>query len=336
MTTARRTTAGTTRAQHPHVVITGASSGIGQATAEALAAQGAKLVLAARGVEALEQVAQICRRHGAKVLVVPTDVKDADAVRALAEQAQAFLGHVDLWFSNVGVGAVGKFQDVPIEASDAVVQANLLGHMHDAHAAVQIFLAQERGILVNMISMGGFAATPYAAAYSASKYGQRGFSEALRAELAEHPHIHVCDVYPYFVDSPGLAHGANYTGRRIDGPPPMLDPRRVARAVVRLLRRPRNTVVIGPAVGAMRVVHALAPNAFAAGMGRFFGRYLARAPRAAVAPGNVFQPPLSPGGVDGGLRRRAQRTELATQVAAVGAVAALATVAVIAWRRSRR
>ncbi|WP_185813578.1 hypothetical protein [Xanthomonas sp. SS] len=72
------------------------------------------------------------------------------------------------------------------------------------------------------------------------------------------------------------------------------------------------------------------------GMRRFFGRYLARTPHAPMLPGNVFQPPLSPGGVDGGLRRRAQRTELAAQLAAAGAVAALATVAVIAWRRSSR
>lgn len=325
-----------TKAHSAHVVITGASSGIGQATAEALAVRGAKLVLAARGEEAMEQVAQRCRRVGGQVLVVPTDVKDADAVQALADKAVAFLGHIDMWFSNVGVGAVGKFHEVPVDASDAVVEANLLGHMHDAHAAVRIFLAQDRGIFVNMISMGGYAATPYAAAYSASKYGQRGFSEALRAELVDHPHIHVCDVYPYFVDSPGLAHGANYTGRRIGGPPPMLDPRKVAHHVVRLLRHPRPTVVIGPAVGAMRVAHALAPNAFAAGMGRFFSRYLARAPQAPVASGNVFQPPLFGGGVHGGLRRRSPRTQMVKRVAAVGAVAALATVAVIAWRRTRR
>jgi len=89
----------------------------------------------------------------------------------------------------------------------------------------------------------------------------------------------------------------------------------------------------------MRVVHALALDTFAAGMGSFFSRYLVRTPHAPMVPGNVFQAPLSPGGVDGGLRRRAQRTELATQVAAaraVAALAALATVAVIAWRRSSR
>ncbi|MBB4592842.1 short-subunit dehydrogenase [Xanthomonas arboricola] len=174
-----------------HVVISGASSGIGQATAEAFAERGARLVLAARGEDALQAVAERCRARGATVLVVPTDVKHADQVKALATAAQSFLGRVDLWFGNAGVGAVGKFHEVPIDASAAVIHANLLGRMHDAHAVIPIFIAQGHGVFVNMISSGGFAPTPYAAAYSASKFGQRGFSEALRAELADYPRIHV-------------------------------------------------------------------------------------------------------------------------------------------------
>lgn len=139
--------------------------------------------------------------------MVPTDVKHAEQVEALATSAQSFLGRIDLWFGNVGVGAVGKFHEVPMEASAAVIHANLLGRMHDAHAVIPIFVDQGHGIFVNMISSGGFASTPFAAAYGASKFGQRGFSEALRAELSDYPHIHVCDVYPYFVDTPGLRHG---------------------------------------------------------------------------------------------------------------------------------
>jgi short-subunit dehydrogenase len=78
--------------------------------------------------------------------------------------------------------------------------------MNEAHAVLPIFLAQDRGTWVNMISVGGFLATPYAAAYSASKFGLRGFSEALRGDLSKKPHIHVCDVYPTFVDTPGIDH----------------------------------------------------------------------------------------------------------------------------------
>ncbi|WP_115539806.1 SDR family oxidoreductase [Xanthomonas campestris] len=323
---------------HPaHVVISGASSGIGQATAEAFAERGARLVLAARGEEALQHVAERCRAHGAEVLVVPTDVKQAEQVQALATSARSFLGRIDLWFGNVGVGAVGSFHEVPIEASTAVVQANLIGRMHDAHAAIPIFVEQGHGVFVNMISLGGFAATPYAAAYSASKFGQRGFSEALRAELIDHPKVHVCDVYPYFVDTPGLSHGANYVGRRVTGPPMMLDTRTVAQAVVRLLDRPRNTVVIGPAVQAMRVGHALAPNLFARAMSRFFQRYFAQAPRVGRSSGNVFGPPAIAGGIDGGFRRRpAVRAHAGRNTLVIGAaVAALATVAVLAAKRAR-
>lgn len=174
-----------------HVVISGASSGIGQATAEAFAEQGARLLLAARNEDALNAIAKRCRAHGAEVLVVRTDVKHVEQVQALAASARSFLGRVDLWFGNVGVGAVGKFHEVPIEASAAVIHANLLGRMHDAHAAIPMFIEQGHGVFVNMISSGGFASTPFAAAYSASKFGQRGFYEALRAELSEYPQ-HPC------------------------------------------------------------------------------------------------------------------------------------------------
>src|ERR1700712_737953 len=158
------------------VVITGASSGIGQATAELFARRGAKLVLAARNREALEEVAGRCRAAGGEAIAVPTDVTDVDAVRALADRAFTELGAIDVWLSNVGLGAIGLFQDTPIEAHEQVIRTNLIGHMNDAHAVLPIFLKQDSGTFINMISLGGFAAAPFATAYSASKFGLRGFS----------------------------------------------------------------------------------------------------------------------------------------------------------------
>src|SRR3546814_13530247 len=96
---------------------------MGQATAGAWACRGAKLVLAARDGEALEAVAERCRRAGAEVLTVPLDIADAEAVRQLAQSARDFCGSIDLWFSNVGVGAVGKFVDVPIEAHERTIRS---------------------------------------------------------------------------------------------------------------------------------------------------------------------------------------------------------------------
>lgn len=313
------------------VVITGASSGVGQATAEEFARHGSRLVLAARDAAALQGVAKTCRELGAEVLVAPTDVTNADAVKDLAKKAMSF-GKIDVWFSNVGVGAVGRFEETPIEAHDQVVSTNLIGHFHDAHAAIPIFLKQRHGTFINMISLGGFASTPFATAYSASKFGLRGFSEALRAELADEADIHICDVYPTFLDTPGVAHGANYTGRRLSVPPLVYDARRVARAVVRLAQNPRSSVTVGVIADLARLAHFLAPNTTARLLARLTARYLKQAPRVEKSHGNLFRPPAIAGGVEGGWRsqRRIPITALAT-----AAVAGLALAFVVTRMRRR-
>lgn len=315
------------------VVITGASSGIGQATAEAFAQTGAHLVLAARGANALERVAQRCRELGGDAIAVPTDVTDAAAVQTLAASARDVTGTIDMWVSNVGVGAVGRYQDVPIAAHEQVVRANLLGHMNDAHAVLPIFLDQGFGTFVNMISTGGFAAVPYAVAYSASKFGLKGFSEALRGELALQPNIHVCDVYPAMIDTPGLAHAANYTGKKLAAPPPVADARRVAAAIVNLAHHPRNTVIVGQSARAARFSHFFAPSIGAKAMNSFFDRYFAKAEPAPVTDGNLFAAPAEGGGIDGGLRSPDQR-----RAGAAAGVVALAAFGVGAFllRRGRR
>lgn len=157
------------------IVITGASSGIGRATALAFAHQGASLVLASRNREALEAVATECNDAGGRAIVVPTDVTDAGAVQALADAALERFGHIDVWINNVGVGAVGLFDATPLEAHRRVIESNLMGHMHGAYAVIPHFRARGRGTLINMISLGGWVSAPYAAAYTASKFGLRGF-----------------------------------------------------------------------------------------------------------------------------------------------------------------
>lgn len=289
------------------VVITGASSGIGRATAEAFAAEGADLVLAARGEAALEEVAAACRRQGARAIALPTDVTDIEAVRRLADRALEHFGRIDAWVSNVGVGAVGLFHETPMRDHARIVETDLIGHMNDAHAVVPIFLRQGRGVFVNMISLGGFVAMPYAAAYSAAKFGLRGFSEALRAELSGHRHIHVCDVYPAFIDTPGIAHAANRVGVRLSAPPPVADARRVAAAIVSAVHRPRPTIQVGAMTPIARVMHAIAPRLEARAMRRLMEGYFRRAERTERSEGNLYAPPSVAGGIDGGLRSPAQR-----------------------------
>jgi len=316
------------------VVITGASSGIGQATAMAFARHGARLVLAARGRSSLERIAEDCRGLGAEAMVVKTDVTDPTAVQHLAQQALAY-GEIDVWVSNVGVGAVGKFHETPIEAHQQVINASLIGHMNDAHAVIPIFLRQGHGIFINMISLGGFAAAPFAAAYSAAKFGLRGFSEALRAELADKPDIHICDVYPAFVDTPGLAHGANYMGKRVTAPPPLIDPREVAAAILDITRSPRPTTTVGLVTNASRLAHLLAPNLSARVLARFMSAYFRRAEVVARSDGNLFRPPAEAGGIDGGLRSDKRLVERPVAIALL-TIGMMAVGTVMAHRLKRR
>lgn len=315
------------------VVITGASSGIGAATAIAFAKTGAQLVLAARGAAGLKDIASRCVAAGGTARTQVVDVTDAAAVAALAAQAQETLGAIDLWFSCVGVGVVGRYEDVPIADHARVIDANLVSHMNDAHAVLPIFLAQDHGIWVNMISVGGFVATPYAAAYSASKFGLRGFSEALRGELSKKPRIHVCDVYPTFVDTPGIDHAGNYTGARLSLPPGSLSPDTVARAVVRLARRPRNTTVVGAPAIALKLGQFAVPNLGAAMMNGFMDVWSDRAEPGEDTTGALFAPPATASGPDGGRRHPERRRKAAV---AAGATLAAATAAAGAWFWQRR
>jgi NAD(P)-dependent dehydrogenase (short-subunit alcohol dehydrogenase family) len=264
------------------------------------------------------------------VLAVPTDVTDAAAVRRLAENAIRHFGTVDVWINNVGVGAIGRFDLTPLESHRRVIETNLLGHLHGAHAVLPHFRQRGRGTLVNMISIGGFVPAPYAAAYTASKFGLRGLSASLRAELSDAPGIHVCEVYPTFVDTPGVSHGANYTGRRVRPTPPLLDPRRVAAVLVSLARSPRDSVQLGSVAVPGRMAQALAPRLLGRFMNRIAGSALRRSPAVETGDGNLFTPSRNTA-IDGGYRKPLPRGALA-----IAGTAALVGLGMAWWWHAGR
>ncbi len=226
------------------VVVTGASSGIGRAAALAFAGRGARVVAAARRAGPLEEVAAECRARGGEGLAVPTDVTDADAMRRLAQSALSGFGRIDVWINNAGTGVFGPFAETDVALHRRTIEVNLLGAIYGAHAVLPVFKRQGSGVLINTCSLGGWAPTPFAAAYTASKFGMRGFAAALRAELAE-PGIHICSVFPAMGDTPGIEHGANTSDRTIDPGPFLYRAEDVADTMLGLAERPRAEVAVG-------------------------------------------------------------------------------------------
>lgn len=270
------------------IVITGASSGAGRAAALAFAAHQPFLVLAARNEDALQEVKAECETLGANVLVVPTDTAHAGSVINLVNAAREWQGRIDVWINNAGVLAAGDFDRTPMAVHEQVIRTNLLGYMNGAHAVLPIFKQQEAGVLINNISIGGFLPVPYGAGYTAAKFGLRGWSEALKGELTEWPEIHICDLFPAFLDTPGIQHAGNHTGKVLKPAPPVYDPNRLADAMVSIAQNPRSNKYIGSASLLLKLSHAIFPEFTTRLTGFVIRNYLKNAQPIALTDGNVF------------------------------------------------
>jgi NADP-dependent 3-hydroxy acid dehydrogenase YdfG len=239
-------------------LVTGASSGIGEATARALAAHGAAVALVARRKDRLERLAEEIEGDGGRALVLPTDVTDADQAKAAVQQAVADLGRLDTVVNNAGVMLLGPMAEAPLDEWQRMVSLNLGGVLNITHAAIPHLLAATDAAprrvadLVNVSSVAGRVARANAGVYDLTKFGVGGFSESARQEFARR-HLRVSLVEPGAVRTELTDHirdGVREATRERLGSIEALEPEDVADAVAYIVTRPRrvalNEVLIRP------------------------------------------------------------------------------------------
>ncbi|MFP3834572.1 SDR family oxidoreductase [Chryseobacterium sp. SIMBA_028] len=299
------------------VVITGASSGVGKATAEAFAKEGANLVLASRGEEALNETAKICRQYGSVVLTLVTDTSCATDVYQLAEKAFILYNRIDYWINNAGVLSFGKFEETPIEVIDQIIKTNLLGYMHSAHAVLPIFKKQKKGVLINNISIGGWMPAPYGTAYTASKFGVRGMVETLQGEVSDYPEIHICALYPGFQKSAGIEHAANYSGIKLSTPPPSFDPRDLAHTILKVAKKPINATYPDWFSASAKNLYTFFPAPIRNVSSALMRLLMKKANHEDYTSGNVLEPSRGNMGIDG---KTLLSSEKAIKIASAGIV----------------
>jgi short-subunit dehydrogenase len=231
------------------VVITGASSGIGEATALAFAKRGARLELGARRLDRLNAVAQRCREAGSPdVNVRLVDVGQKAQARAFIAAAIRDHERLDVLVNNAGVGWVGRAHQMPEEKIDELIATNLKGVINTTQAALPWMIDRRRGVIINVASVVGFRPSPYAAVYSATKHAVVGYSHALRGELSG-TGVKICVVYP------GVTAGTEFFDRAGTAIGPQYPASWVANVIVRTARFPRRDAMVLP----VRLGHLVEP-----------------------------------------------------------------------------
>jgi short-subunit dehydrogenase len=244
------------------LVITGASSGIGLATARAASSRGAKLLLVSRNEQALRSLVEELRARGGVADYVAADVGDAAAMEAVARRADELFGGFDTWVNNAGVTIHGPIMDVPLEDQRRLFDTNYWGVVQGSRIAVEHLKGRDDGgALINVGSILSDQSIPLQGVYCASKHAVKGFTNALRMELKKDaPKISVTLIKPGPIDTPYSDHGRNYTGHIVKNPPPVYAAPLVADAILYAAEHPTRQITVGGGGKAMVLLGAALPH----------------------------------------------------------------------------
>ncbi len=292
------------------VVVTGASGGIGRATARMFGGRGAKVALLARGEDGLDGAAKDVEAAGGQALAIPVDTADYGQVAGAADRVEEELGPIDVWVNDAFTSVFAPFMQISPEEFRRVTEVTYLGYVYATRAALQRMLPRDRGVVVQVGSALAYRGIPLQSAYCGAKHAIQGFNESLRCELLhQHSNVHVTMVQMPAVNTPQFDWVLSRLPHRAQPVPPIYEPEVAARAVVFAADHPRRREYwVGGTTAATLIANAFAPG--------LLDRYLARTgfrsqqtpqPRDRRQPANLWQPADSDTGHDFGAHGRFDR-----------------------------
>ncbi|KAE8764856.1 SDR family oxidoreductase [Georgenia thermotolerans] len=331
------------------VVITGASAGIGRATAWQFGARGANVGLLARGRAGLDGAVRDVERAGGRALAIPTDVADYDQVEAAAQQVEDAFGPIDVWINVTFTAVFAPFTQIEPEEYKRITEVTYLGYVHGTRVALSRMLPRDQGTIVQVGSALGFRSIPLQSAYCGAKHAINGFTESIRTELIhDKSNVHITIAQMPAVNTPQFSWVLSRLPRHPQPVPPIYQPELAARGVVFAADHPRRKHYW---VGTTTAYTILGQKVAPALLDRYLGRtgYKAQQTGEKVGPdrpNNLWEPVDGEGGHDHGAhgafddKSHAHDPQLflSHHLRAVGAVAAVAgtgALATMTWLRRR-